>query len=151
MPQAPIHFGFIKMPLQKQIVPLNVSVSANQKTDPQTLTPGTLTTLENARFSKGNRIDKRHGYQVLPNTYVNEHNYRLMLNASGGFHWITAAEGPDQLRAMRFRAKATGTLKRISMKAFYYAGFVSPVNIACSIWSSTGNNLFPSTKLFDGS
>lgn len=51
--------------LDKQIIPLNIAASPNQKVDPQSLTPGTLTLLKNARFRKANRIDKRPGHTAL--------------------------------------------------------------------------------------
>ena len=53
------------MPLQKQTVMLNLAQSGNQKVDPKSLSPGTPTLVENARFSKGNRLDKRFGYRDL--------------------------------------------------------------------------------------
>ena len=53
------------MPLQKQTVVLNMAQSANQKIDPKSLTPGSPTLVENAQFTKGNRLDKRFGYDAL--------------------------------------------------------------------------------------
>ena len=53
------------MAIQKKIIPLNLFQMPNEKADPQSLAPGTLTTLENARFNKTGRIDKRTGYDAL--------------------------------------------------------------------------------------
>ncbi len=53
------------MALTKQTIPLSFSQSANQKGDPKSLAPGTPTKVENAQFSKGNRVDKRFGYDAL--------------------------------------------------------------------------------------
>ena len=53
------------MPLQKQIVPINFSGGVDTKSDSKTVIPGKLLALENGVFKKGNRIDKRNGYDVL--------------------------------------------------------------------------------------
>lgn len=51
--------------LEKQIVPINIAQSPNQKIDPNTLSPGVLTSLKNAHYQKQNRIDKRYGHDQL--------------------------------------------------------------------------------------
>ena len=56
------------MPLEKSLVPLNIFQPANQKTDAQSLAPGTLTKVENAKFNKGNRFDKTNGFSALTMT-----------------------------------------------------------------------------------
>lgn len=53
------------MALQKQTVMLNLAQAGNQKIDPKSLTPGSPTVVENAQFVKGNRVDKRFGYDSL--------------------------------------------------------------------------------------
>lgn len=53
------------MPLQKQIVPINFAGGLDTKSDSKTVIPGKLLSLENGVFKKGNRIDKRNGYDVL--------------------------------------------------------------------------------------
>jgi hypothetical protein len=53
------------MPLNKKTVVLNLAQMGNQKGDPKSLAPGTPTKVENAQFTKGNRIDKRFGYDPL--------------------------------------------------------------------------------------
>lgn len=56
------------MALEKQLVPLNIAVSANQKVDPQSLQPGTPTLVKNVKYQKANRIDKRYGYSTITMT-----------------------------------------------------------------------------------
>ena len=53
------------MALEKQTITLNLAKPANQKSDPKSLEPGTPTIVENAQFLKGNRLDKRFGYDTL--------------------------------------------------------------------------------------
>jgi hypothetical protein len=71
------------MPLQKQTVVLNIAQPANQKTDPKVLAPGTPTLVENAQFIKGNRLDKRHGYDGLSLTYQDTEYYQDFAYYSG--------------------------------------------------------------------
>lgn len=54
------------MPLEKQNMPINLFQMPNQKGDPKSLNPGTPTSITNARFNKGGRIDKRTGHAALP-------------------------------------------------------------------------------------
>lgn len=56
------------MPLNKQIIPVSFATNPDQKTDPKQLQPGTPTSITNARFVKGGRIDKRTGHSKLPMT-----------------------------------------------------------------------------------
>jgi len=63
------------MALQKQTVMLNLAQAGNQKIDPKSLTPGSPTVVENAQFVKGNRVDKRFGYDSLTLQEVAEENY----------------------------------------------------------------------------
>ena len=53
------------MALKKKTVILNLAQMGNQKSDPKSLTPGSPTLVENAQFVKGNRLDKRFGYDSL--------------------------------------------------------------------------------------
>lgn len=59
------------MALQKQIVPINFAGGLDTKSDSKTVIPGKLLALENGVFTKGNRIDKRNGYDVLGLSVVN--------------------------------------------------------------------------------
>ena len=65
------------MALKKKTVVLNLAQLGNQKSDPKSLVPGSPTLVENAQFVKGNRIDKRFGYDSLnilqPLTYYVEY------------------------------------------------------------------------------
>jgi len=56
------------MALNKQNIPLNLAQLPNQKADPKSLSPGTPTSITNARFQKAGRIDKRYGYSQLTMT-----------------------------------------------------------------------------------
>lgn len=56
------------MALEKQIIPLNLAVPANQKADSNSLAPGTPTSVKNVRYRKANRIDKRTGHTTLTMT-----------------------------------------------------------------------------------
>ncbi len=56
------------MPVTKQLVPIDLTGGLNTKTDPKSLQPGQLEDLRNAVYRKGNRLDKRPGYDQLPNT-----------------------------------------------------------------------------------
>lgn len=47
--------------LNKQLVPINLGQGLDQDTDPKSVIPGKMTTLENAEFNKAGRIDKRDG------------------------------------------------------------------------------------------
>jgi hypothetical protein len=106
------------MPLQKQTVMLNLAAPANQKTDPKSLTPGTPTIVENAQFVKGNRIDKRFGYDniniALPNEPTLYRNF--------------AFYAPDDLDSS-FRIQVTsGGFIRLQFtvpRSVGYAGFIS--------------------------
>jgi hypothetical protein len=67
-------FGFFKMALEKQLIPLNIAVAANQKVDSNTLQPGTPSTVNNIRYRKANRIDKRTGYSTLTMTDIDSNS-----------------------------------------------------------------------------
>ncbi len=56
------------MPVTKQLVPVDLTGGLNTKTDPKSLQPGQLKDLRNAVYRKGNRIDKRSGYDNIPIT-----------------------------------------------------------------------------------
>ena len=64
----------VLMALEKQSVTVNFSQAANQKADPKQVTPETPTLIENCRFQKAGRIDKRWGYEA----YSNNANDRVL-------------------------------------------------------------------------
>jgi len=53
------------MAIQAQVVPIVFSAGLETKTDSKMTMPGSLTTLENGVFTKGARISKRNGYDLL--------------------------------------------------------------------------------------
>lgn len=53
--------------LEKQSVTINLSAGLDTKTDEKHVVPGKLTKLENGVYRKGMRIDKRLGYDEIPN------------------------------------------------------------------------------------
>ncbi len=53
------------MAIQAQVVPIVFSQGVETKTDSKMTMPGSLTTLENGVFTKGARISKRNGYDLL--------------------------------------------------------------------------------------
>jgi hypothetical protein len=93
------------MPLQKQIVPINFSGGVDTKNDSKTVLPGKLLALENGVFQKGNRIDKRFGYDVLNTSVIGSANeietgaalgvYNDELNLYTGAKLYTYAESLD--------------------------------------------------------
>lgn len=89
------------MPLDKQAVTINFSQAANQKADPKQLTPETPTLVENCRFQKAGRIDKRWGYEAYSNNandkalgYYTSWSFYLSVTApyTGERVWLTSTD-----------------------------------------------------------
>ena len=53
------------MPLQKALVPIDLSGSLDTKTDEKLVLSSKLVELENAVFTKGKSVEKRFGYSAL--------------------------------------------------------------------------------------
>lgn len=58
------------MVLQKQKFLLNLGQGVDTKTDPKHVVPGKCSVLENGVFKKGQRVDKRNGFDGLPTKLV---------------------------------------------------------------------------------
>lgn len=57
------------MPLQPQVIDIDMGLGLDTFTDPKRVVPGKFTTLENARFRRGKRLEMRRGAVAFGETY----------------------------------------------------------------------------------